>query len=195
MGSAWTAARASGSSTGSASGRARRWRSTAPAIATIQFAGQYQVAREGHGLPVGIDALAAIEGTNNFRDSYSPALGAVVSRSLGRHGAVYAEPIWVNNTNPEPTELVDDNSTFIVGVGARIRIRPTVYVVAEIAPRFGYSPDTMHGSFAIEKRAGGHSFQLNFSNGFGHHAGAARARRRRPTNNWYFGFNISRKFF
>ena len=102
----------------------------------------------------------------------------MISRALGRHGAVYAQPIWINNTNQLPSELVDDNSTFIIGFGTRLRVRPTVYLVAEAAPRFGYTPDVAHVSFAIEKRAGGHSFQLNFSNGFGTTFGTDRARRR-----------------
>ncbi len=145
-------------------------------------------------MPVTIDALVAIEGTNNFRDRYSPSVGAVISRSFGRHGAIYAQPIWINNTNPLPSELVDDNSTFIVGVGTRLRVRPTVYLVAEAAPRFGYTPDVAHVSFAIEKRAGGHSFQLNFSNSFGT-TFAQVASGGVSNDNWYMGFNISRKFF
>ena len=161
---------------------------------TIQLFGQHQVVRQGHGLPVTIDALVAVEGTDNFTDKYSPSVGAAISRSLGRHGAIYAQPIWINNTNQLPSELVDDNSTFIVGVGTRLRVRPTVYLVAEAAPRFGYTPDVAHVSFAIEKRAGGHSFQLNFSNAFG--TTFAQVARGGVTNdNWYMGFNISRKFF
>ena len=161
---------------------------------TIQFFVQQNVLRQGHGSPVGVDAIAADEGTNNFHDSYSPSIGAVISRELGRHGAVYAQPIWVNNTNSLPSELVDDNSTFIIGFGARIRIRPTVYVVAEAAPRFGFGPDVAHMSFAIEKRAGGHMFQINFSNAFGTTM-ANIARGGGQENDWYLGFNISRKFF
>jgi Membrane bound beta barrel domain (DUF5777) len=161
---------------------------------TIEIFGQQEVVRQGHGLPVGIDALAAIEGTNNFRDDYSPAVGAIVSRTLGRHGAVYAQPIWVGNTNPLPSDVVAENNTFIIGVGGRLRVRPTVYLLAEAAPRFGFRPDTIHAAFAIEKRAGGHSFQLNFSNGFGT-TFAQIARGGVSNDNWYFGFNISRKFF
>ena len=41
------------------------------------------------------------------------------------------QPIWINNTNALPSELVDDNDTFIVGFGARLRVRPTVYLVVE----------------------------------------------------------------
>jgi len=161
---------------------------------TIEFFLQQQLLRQGHGSPVGVDVLAASEGTNNFHDSYSPSIGAVISRELGRHGAVYAQPIWINNSNGDPSELVDDNNTFIIGFGTRLRIRPTVYIVAEAAPRFGFKPDVAHVSFAIEKRAGGHSFQLNFSNGVGTTL-AQVARGGVSNDDWYFGFNISRKFF
>ena len=98
--------------------------------------------------------------------------------SSGRYGAVYAEPIWVNNTNPEPSELVDDNSTFMIGLGTRLRLRPTVYVTAEVSPRVaGYAPGETLVSFGVEKRVGGHAFSLNFSNGFGTTMAPGRARR------------------
>jgi hypothetical protein len=159
---------------------------------TIQFFLQRHVIGQGAS-PVGVDVIATAGGTNNFRDSYSPAIGAVISRTIGRHGALYAHPIWINNTNAQPTELVDDNDTFIVGVGGRFRVRPTVYLVAEAAPRFGYDPDSIHVSFGIEKRSGGHSFQLNLSNGFG--TTLAQMARGGLEDEWFIGFNISRKFF
>jgi hypothetical protein len=161
---------------------------------TIQFLGQHQLFRQREGMPVGVDVIATVEGRNNFQESYSPAIGAVVSRKLGRYGAIYAEPIWVNNTNSQPSEIVDDNDTFIVGLGTRLRLRPRLYVVAEMAPRFGYEPGIIYGSFAIEMRAGGHSFQINFSDGFGTTM-AQMARGGFDTDDWYLGFNISRKFF
>jgi hypothetical protein len=161
---------------------------------TIQFFAQHNVIRQGDNRPVGIDVVAAVEGTNNFRDSYSPSIGAAVSRTIGRHGALYVHPIWVNNTSPDPSELTDDNDTFIVGVGARFRVRPTVYVVGEAVPRFGFEPDAVYASFGIEKRAGGHSFQLNFGTGLG--TTFAQMARGGPGNDqWFIGFNISRKFF
>lgn len=161
---------------------------------TIQFFSQYDLKNQ-QSFPVGIGIWGSIDGTNNFSDSYSPALGAVVSRELGRLGAVYAHPIWVNNTNPEPSELVDDNSAFILGVGTRLRIRPTVYVTAEAAPRLaGYAPGDALLSFGIEKRVGGHAFALNFSNGFGTTM-AQIARGGTANDDWYIGFNISRKFY
>jgi hypothetical protein len=64
-----------------------------------------------------------------------------------------------------------------------------------MTPRIsGYKPDTMLGSFAVEKRAGGHVFQLNFSNYFGTTMRQI-AQGAPDGDHWYLGFNISRKFF
>lgn len=161
----------------------------------IQFLGQYELKRQDDSFPLGLAIQATAEGTNNFRDSYSPGVGVVLSRELGDRGAVYIEPFWVNNTNVLPSELVDDNDTVIIGLAARLRIRPTVYLVVEGAPRVtGYDPGVTHVSFGIEKRSGGHSFQLNFSNGVGTTL-AQVARGGISNDDWFLGFNISRKFF
>jgi hypothetical protein len=118
---------------------------------------------------------------------------------------VYIEPTFVSNVNnalffhPAPPELDDDDdgnedATFMVGLGARLRVRPTVYLVGEFVPRVGgFDDGAHHMSFGIEKRAGGHSFQLNFSNSLGttplHQAQGANE------DDWFIGFNIARKFF
>ena len=161
----------------------------------VQFFGQYDIKNQRDGFPVGIAAYVSAEGTNNFRDSYSPGLGLLVSREIGDRAALYLEPFWVNNTNELPNELVDDNNTVIVGVGARLRVRPSVYALLEAAPRLsGYDPGVGHISFGVEKRAGGHAFQLNFSNGFATTL-AEVARGGFNHDDWYIGFNISRKFY
>lgn len=162
---------------------------------TIEFFAEYEVLRQGGRFPIGVSALASIDGTNNFRTSHTPALGAVVSWMAAGHVALYAEPIWVNNSNPLPAQVVDHNDTFLLGVGARVRIRPTVYVVAEAAPRAaGYRPQAAHRSFAIEKHLGGHMFQLNVSDSFATTIGQL-ARGGPSTHDWFLGFNISRKFY
>ena len=160
---------------------------------TIEFFTQYSLLQQAdHGIGLGV--IASIDGTNNFKDSYTPMIGVALSRELGRHGAVYVEPMYVNNSNLLPSELVDDNDTFMVGLGARVRVRPTVYVVGEFIPRSGNTPGVNHGTFGIEKVVGGHTFQLNFSDGFGTTMGQL-ARGGTAKDNWYLGFNISRKFF
>jgi hypothetical protein len=166
---------------------------------TIQFFTQYDIRQQSESFPLGLAAYASIDGTNNFRDSYSPAVGLIVTREFGDHGAVYAEPIYVNNSNLEPSELVDDNDTFLLGIGARLRLRPSTYFVFEVVPRVsGFEPDKHPVSFALEKRVGGHAFQLVFSNTFGlTMAQIARGgiQSEDGGSNWYLGFNISRKFF
>jgi hypothetical protein len=163
---------------------------------TTEFFAEYGVARQGQRLPLEIAVVASIEGTNNFKgDSKSPALGAIISRRVGEHAAFYLEPIYVNNSNPLPKQVVDHNDTFMIGLGARVRVRPTVYVVAEGSPRVaGYRPGFGHRSVAFEKRAGGHTFQVNFSDSFATTM-AQIARGGPQTKDWYMGFNISRKFF
>lgn len=161
---------------------------------TIQLLGQYNLTRQGAGMPVEIAALAEIEGTDNFREDYSGAFGAILTRLIGDRGTVHLEPMFVVNSNLFDDDI-DEDSTFMVGIGSRIRIRPTVYLVGEMTPRLtGYKPDTMLGSFAIEKRAGGHVFQLNFSNYFGTTMRQI-AQGALDGDHWYMGFNISRKFF
>lgn len=162
---------------------------------TIQFFAEHEVKAQSDSFPFTISALATSEGTNNFRDSYSPALGAIVSRTIGERAALYLEPIWVNNSNTLPSEVVDHNNTVLLGLGARLRIRPTVYISVEGIPRVaGYDPQKTQVGVGIEKRLGGHLFQLNFSNGFGT-TFANIARGGAGDDNWFLGFNISRKFY
>jgi hypothetical protein len=161
---------------------------------TIDFFTQYNVMQQGEGRPLGIGLIASVEGTNNFRDSYTPSIGLAVSRELWGHGALYVEPMWVNNANPLSTELGGENDTFMLGLGARLRVRPNVYLVGEFIPRSGYAPGVHHATFGIERRAGGHVFQFNFSDGLGNTPGQL-ARGGTRYEDWYIGFNIARKFF
>jgi hypothetical protein len=104
---------------------------------------------------------------------------------------MYATPIWVHNT---AAILNVDRDTFFIGVGGRLRLTPTVYVAAETSPRVaGYSPDKPAFAFGVEKRAGGHLFQLNFGNGQGTTFGQI-ARGGFP-HALFMGFNLARKFF
>ena len=158
---------------------------------TFQFHGKYDAVRQSDSIPVSLSALLSVEGADNFRERYSPAVGLVVSRMAGDRLAVYATPIWVHNT---AAILNIDRDTFFVGFGGRVRVSSTVYVVAEVAPRAGgYSPDEPAYGFAIEKRAGGHLFQLNVNNGQGTTFG--QLARGGFTDSLYLGFNLARKFF
>lgn len=159
---------------------------------SIQFFGQRNIMNERDGRPLGLDAIVTVEGTDNLQEHHRSAVGALISRKAGRYAALYAEPIVVVNSSPFET---GDNSTLMLGLGGRVRVRPSFYVVAEVTPRLaGYDPEAHQISVGVEGRTGGHLFQINFSNGFGTTLGQL-ASGARDYDNWYIGFNISRKFF
>jgi hypothetical protein len=158
---------------------------------TFQFSGKYDAVRQHDSIPVSLSALLSVEGTDNFQERYSPALGAAVSRTVADRLAVYATPVWVHNT---AAILNLERDTVFVGIGGRVRVSSTVYLVGEVAPRAGgYRPDQAAYGFAIEKRAGGHLFQLNFNNGQGTTLG--QLARGGFADSLYLGFNLARKFF
>ncbi len=168
---------------------------------TIELFTQYNVVRAG---AFNLDALATLEGTNNLNKDdatqptgegvRSPALGAVGSWVIGKIASVNATFAWVNNTNPLPSELTDHNDTYVLGIGGRVRVRPSVYLVAEATPRIGGdTPNSTLVGFGIEKRVGGHAFQVNFSTGTG--STLAQVARGGSSGRWHIGFNINRKFF
>ena len=158
---------------------------------TFQFYGKYDAVRQRASIPVSLSALVSVEGADNFQKQYSPAVGVVVSRTVADRLAVYATPVWVHNT---AASLNIDRDTFFVGIGGRLRVSSTVYLVGEVAPRAaGFSPDKPAFGFAIEKRAGGHLFQLNFNNGQG--TTFAQLARGGFADSLYLGFNLARKFF
>ena len=171
---------------------------------TVELLGQHGIARQGGKSPLEASVLVAVDIQRRragVESQYSPAIGAILTAGWRSRGPV-VEPIWVHHTNLFDTSTTDD-STFVVGLGARVRVLDTVYVVGEFAPRAaGYNPGVSHGGFAIEKRAGGHVFQLNFSDSFASTLGqiarggtqSANANGKLQ-NDWYLGFNISRKFF
>jgi hypothetical protein len=158
---------------------------------TFQFHGKYDAVRQDHSIPVSLSALLSVEGADNFQERYSPAFGVAVSRMVADRLAVYATPVWVHNT---AALLNVDRDTGMVGLGGRVRVSATVYLVGEVIPRVGgYSPDKPAFGFAVEKRAGGHMFQLNFNNGQGTTFG--QLARGGFADSLYLGFNLARKFF
>jgi uncharacterized beta barrel domain-containing protein DUF5777 len=157
---------------------------------TIQFSAKYDGWHQTEAHPVALSAIVSVEGDNNFRQSYAPALGVVVSRTVADRLALYATPIWVHNTG---TGNVDGNTGYL-GLGARLRVAETAYLVGEVSPRIGgYVIGDPEYAFAIEKRVGAHVFALTFANGASTtfrqlaHGGVP--------GGLYLGFNLTRKFF
>lgn len=162
---------------------------------TIEIFGQHSLLQQkADGHPIGLDVIATFEGLNNLRGQKSPAVGLLVSRKLAKIAAVYAEPLFVFNT-PFASGAGIDKNTIMIGLGTRVRILPTTYLVGEMTPRVsGYKPGVDQASFGIEMRAGGHTFQVNVSNGSGTTL-AQIARGGGNNDSWFIGFNIARKFF
>ena len=167
----------------------------------IQIFGRQNILWQRGPSGVGLDVQVSIEGLDNLREEYSGSVAAILSKRLGERASVYVEPTWVGNVN-KPGRFhpsVDDGATaddhsLMVGLGARVRVRPTVYLLGEYSPRvLGFDLGSHHASFAIEKRAGGHSFQLNISNGLG--TTPAQVAQGASQDDWYIGFNIARKFY
>jgi hypothetical protein len=144
--------------------------------------------------------VASIEGRNNFREEHSPSVAAIFSRSFGDRASVYAEPSWIGNANLT-NGASDEEASVVLGLGGRLRLTESVYVVGEVSPRLagfkgrssGRSTDAL-ASFGLEMRYGGHVFQVNFSNDLAT-TPAQIARGRQGPDDWFLGFNISRKFF
>jgi hypothetical protein len=191
---------------------------------TIQFFGQYDAVRQSVSVPVTMDILASIEGLNNFHkgsvvdvedNEYATTLGVLLSRTVGDRAAFYLQPSFIFHSNtystagclehiehghvfPDceaaPTTGIDSN-TLLVGLSSRVRLTQRAYLVGSWTPRAsGFRPGVALATFGIEKRLGGHAFQLNFSNSLGSTM-AQHARGASNNSDWFMGFNISRKFF
>jgi uncharacterized beta barrel domain-containing protein DUF5777 len=99
----------------------------------------------------------------------------------------------VHNTNP--TGDPDRRSTMMLGIGGRIRIVPSLFLVGEVSPRVGgFSLGTdQELAFALEKRVGGHVFSVVIANTqattFAQLAAGA------SPETLYIGFNLARKFY
>ena len=158
----------------------------------IELFAQHNIMNERDGGVIGLDAIATFEGDDNLSEHRQAALGLALSRNVGRRAALYVEPLVVFNASPLET---GDSHTAMIGLGGRFRVRRAMYLLAEYTPRVaGYTRFADQVSFAFETRAGGHLFQINVSNGFGTTLGQL-ARGGVDNDQWFLGFNLSRKFF
>lgn len=181
---------------------------------TLQAFGRWDAIRQGAPFPIAASAFASIEGLDNLQEARQPAYGAVLSRTWGRSLAIYASPTYVDGTNHAaltaagfsghhhdgeavddvPDVVVaDDDWTFYVGLGARARLRPSLFVVAEYSPRqAGYAEGPPAWGAAIEKMTHGHTLALSITNSYATTPG--QIARGGTSDALYLGFNITRKF-
>lgn len=159
---------------------------------TIQLYGKYDAFHEDARMPVGFSAIVSIEGTNNFQQEFAPMLGASISRDIGSVAEVYVVPMWVHNTAPGSPGPMRD--TGMVGFGGNVRVRPALYLTAEVTPRVGgYVIGDAEYGFGVSMRVGGHVFDLTFTNGQG--TTFAQMAKGGFPDSLFFGFNLARKFF
>jgi hypothetical protein len=177
---------------------------------TIEMFGRYDRWRQSDSLPVSISLLGAVEGLDNFSEHFQPTIAATVSRVVGGGRlVVYGVPMYVAHTaaadfltghdeHDHGVGGADDehsghDDTFMLGLGGRVRLRPSVYVAAEASPRLaGHDPGRATWGFALEKKTEGHTLQINFTNSFGTTFG--QLARVGSEHDLYLGFNITRRF-
>ena len=187
----------------------------------LQVFGRWDVMRQGEHLPVGVSALATIEGLDNLQEGHQPGTGAVISRTFGRALALYASPtyVWgtfeaeriaaelegeehdhdhikapgINAHDGEDHAQHEGEGTFFVGLAARLRLRPSVFAVGEFTPRVaGHDPGDDMWAVGIEKATRGHTLALTLTNSYATTPGQI-ALGGTP-GALYLGFNITRKF-
>ena len=165
---------------------------------TIQLYGRQNILRQGTS-PVGLEVALSVEGLDNFREEYSPSVALVLSRKIRERAVLYAVPSWVGNTNI--SEMEGDHDTLVLGLGGRLELTDSVAAVGEISPRLagfdrrlrGGGPSDFHATFGVEFVYGGHVFQINVSNDIGTTPAQA-ARGQQGPDDWFLGFNLTRKF-
>jgi hypothetical protein len=100
--------------------------------------------------------------------------------------------IQVDDHEGEEDEHAHHDGTFFVGLGTRLRVRPSVFVVGEISPRLaGHDPGEAGWGVSIEKWTRGHTLALTLTNFYGTTPGQIA---RGGADALYLGFNITRKF-
>ena len=174
---------------------------------TIEVFGRYDRWRQNESMPVSVSLIGAIEGLDNLTDHHQPAIAAAISRAVGTGLVLYATPAYVGNTAAADfiaghdddhgvgggDEHAEHDDTLLLGLGGRLRLRPSVFVAAEITPRLaGHDPGRATWGVALEKKTEGHTMQINFTNSFGTTFGQL-ARLGSP-HDIYLGFNITRRF-
>ena len=96
-----------------------------------QIFGQHSLFNERDGAPLGMDIMATLEGEDNLSEHFQSTLGVLMSRNVAGRLAVYGEPLFVINSNPFE-DVGANNNTLMLGLGARLRVRPGTYLVGEI---------------------------------------------------------------
>ena len=178
---------------------------------TIEVFGRYDRWRQNESVPVSISLIGSIEGLDNLTEHFQPTIAASISRAFGGALVLYTVPMYVAHTaaadfveghddddhgvggEPVADEHAGHDNTFMLGLGGRLRLRPSVFLAAEVSPRLaGYDPLRATWGVAFEKKTEGHTMQINFTNSWGTTFG--QLARVGSEHDIYLGFNITRRF-
>ena len=164
---------------------------------TIEVFGRYDGWRQSDTLPVSVSLIGSIEGLDNLTERHQPAIAAAISRSVGSRLMLYTMPAFVARTAAADGFVeghpADHEHTLMLGLGSRLRVRPSVYVAGEYTPRLaGHDPGRGTWGVAVEKKTEGHTLQINFTNSSGTTLG--QLARVGSDHDVYLGFNITRLF-
>ena len=105
------------------------------------------------------------------------------------------QPTWVDNTNVSLRRSWPTTTTPSCWASARASRSASAHTWWPRRRRAsaGFDPGSTHMSLGVEMRAGGHAFQINFSRGLETTMG--QVARGGSEDDWFIGFNISRKFW
>jgi hypothetical protein len=158
---------------------------------TISLSSAFQLTRQNAEMPVTLQVRGGVDGQHNFGlydadatpttppRQYSPFLQLVGTRTFKDRVSVTASPMFSFNTR---NDFAGDNlpglgfgakhkNTISLGLGAGVRVLPTVSVVGEYIPRLwgfrgedrdrpGVSTDRSGVSFGLQKSTFRHTFEL-----------------------------------
>ncbi len=143
-------------------------------LQTIELGPLFRLLEQGGRAPVSLSVRATVEGQRNFTERYTTNFQPVISRAFGTRAEIFVVPTFSLGV-PRRTLTFDQPITpgerrdnmAAIGLGASVRIRPKVALVAEWVPRVagfrGFETRNTY-SFAIQRRTTRHVFGLVFSN-------------------------------
>ncbi|MGH9838759.1 MAG: DUF5777 family beta-barrel protein [Blastocatellia bacterium] len=166
---------------------------------------------EQKGHPLTAMARVGVEGRDNFQRNFIPSFELTLARSITSRAQLYLAPaVSISNRPFGPTDSnLPGETTFALGIGGAVNIRPSVALMAEAnmrvnrVGRFGSTRPAF--GFGIEKASVSrrHAFGLVFSNGAGTTMSQRSATRasllgssaEESFKGLTIGFNLSRRLF
>ena len=157
-----------------------------PLNRTYEFGGITQLLEQGGRTPLSAALRVSLETRrlivtrgqdSQFERFQTVSFALPLSRAISDVAEVFAEPLLSIRANPLPpdagpfaTEGERRRNLGAIGLGASVRLRPRVAVVAEWIPRVGgfHAVDSRNAlSFGIQRTTNGHVFELVLTNTLG----------------------------